>query len=78
MIINKKNICIARWKPASVLQECTLSLIKIFTISKVKCTEPVAYVLEDYQNKPILGSFYEYELAKVKNDDMYLIEKVLK
>ena len=38
----------------------------------------MTYLLKDYQNKPISGSFYEQELAKVKNPDIYFIEKVLK
>ena len=34
--------------------------------------------VRDYQNKPTSGSFYEEEIEKVKNPDIYLIEKVLK
>lgn len=51
---------------------------EIFRIYKVRITNPVTYLEKDYQNQPILGGFYEFELQKVKNPDTYLIEKVLK
>ena len=51
---------------------------EIFTVSQIKNTEPTTHFLKDYQNKRISGSFYDQELAKVKNLDIYLIEKVLK
>ena len=51
---------------------------EVFTVSQIKNTEPTTYLLKDYQNKRISGSFYEQELVKVKNPDIYLIEKVLK
>lgn len=51
---------------------------EIFTISRVKNTNPVTYNIEDYQNEPIAGGFYEQELLKVKYPDIYLIEKVLR
>ena len=51
---------------------------EIFTISQVRDSEPTTYFLKDYQNKPISGSFYEQELSKVKNPNIYLVEKVLK
>jgi len=50
---------------------------EIFEITAVKPTIPVTYRLEDYQNEPIEGGFYE-ELAPVKHPDVYLVEKVLK
>ena len=42
-----------------------------YSVSQIKNTEPTTYLLEDYQNKPISGSFHEQELAKVKNPDIY-------
>ena len=51
---------------------------EIFTISQVRDSEPTTYFLKDYQNKPISGSFYEQELSKNKNPNIYLVEKVLK
>ncbi|XP_008206133.1 uncharacterized protein LOC103316107 [Nasonia vitripennis] len=51
----------------------------IFTISQVVPTYPVqTYKLEDYQDQPIAGGFYEQELLKAKHLDIYLVEKVLK
>ena len=38
---------------------------EIFTVNRIMNTEPVTYILKDYQDKAIAGSFYEYELAKV-------------
>lgn len=51
---------------------------EIFKISKVQNTNPVTYILEDGQNEPIEGAFYQEELAKVKYPDVYLVEKVIK
>ena len=51
---------------------------EVFTVSQIQNTEPTTYLLKDYQNKPISGSFHGQELAKVKSPDIYLIEKVLK
>ena len=38
----------------------------------------MTYILKDYQDKAISGSFYEFELAKVRHSDIYLVEKILK
>lgn len=51
---------------------------EIFTISKVKLTNPVTYILADGTNQLIQGGFYTEELQKVKHPDVYLVEKVLK
>jgi hypothetical protein len=51
---------------------------EIFKIAKVKITQPVTYLLQDEKNEPTAGCFYEQELQKVKNPDIYLVEKVLK
>lgn len=51
---------------------------EIFKITKVQHTNPVTYLLEDYQGNPIKGGFYELELQKSKFPDTYLIEKVLR
>ena len=53
-------------------------LSEIFKIKKVQITNPVTYILEDYQGQPIAGAFYEYELLKAKYKDVYLVEKILK
>ncbi|XP_043469606.1 uncharacterized protein LOC122503211 [Leptopilina heterotoma] len=51
---------------------------EIFTISDVKNTNPITYILSDYQENLISGCFYDQELSKVKYPDVYLVEKVLK
>lgn len=51
---------------------------EIFQISKVQRTQPVTYLLKDYQSNYIKGSFYNEELQRVKYPDVYLIEKIIK
>lgn len=51
---------------------------EIFKIYKVVQTEPVTYLLNDVDGKPILGGFYQEELVKVKYPDIYLVEKIVK
>lgn len=50
---------------------------EIFKIRRVQLTNPVTYLLEDINGKHIKGSFYELELQKTKQPDIYLIEKIL-
>ncbi|XP_076247935.1 uncharacterized protein LOC143187592 [Calliopsis andreniformis] len=48
-------------------------------VSKYKTiTNPVTYLLQDSCGKPIAGGFYEHELQRVINPDVYLVEKVLR
>lgn len=51
---------------------------EIFTIKKIKLTYPITYLLQDIDNKDILGGFYEQQLQKVQYQDVYLVEKILK
>ena len=52
---------------------------EVFTVAKVDAElSPVVYHLKDFFEKPIEGSFYEQELQKVKNPDVWLVEEVLK
>lgn len=51
---------------------------EIFSIAKVQKTNPVTYLLNDYQNNPIKGGFYDAELQKVKYPDTYLVEKIIR
>ena len=39
-------------------------------------TYPMTYLLEDYRGKSIVGGFYEYELHRDANPNVYLVEKV--
>lgn len=51
---------------------------EIFVIKEVKFTNPITYLIIDKSNLPIKGVFYEQELQKVKYDDIYLVETILK
>ncbi|XP_018366515.1 PREDICTED: uncharacterized protein LOC108763413 [Trachymyrmex cornetzi] len=51
---------------------------EIFYIVKTQRTNPATYLLKDYQGKPIAGGFYEHELQRVSNPDVYLVEKILR
>ncbi|KAL6417106.1 hypothetical protein ACFW04_012976 [Cataglyphis niger] len=51
---------------------------EIFRITKVQRTNPVTYLLKDSRNEPIAGGFYEHELLRVFDPDVYLVEKVLR
>lgn len=51
---------------------------EVFKIVKVQKTNPVTYLLEDSCGKQVAGGFYEYELHRVVNPDVYLVEKVLR
>ena len=50
---------------------------EIFIISKIKNTVPWAYVLNDLNGEEIIGTFYENELQKIKQNELR-IEKVIK
>ena len=52
---------------------------EIFTIVKRKGTQPPTFVLTDYSNEILKGTFYPQELQKVtKTNDIYRVEKILK
>ena len=51
---------------------------EVFTIEKVQSTNPVTYILKDYQDNLISGGFYEFELSKTNFENVYLVEKILK
>lgn len=51
---------------------------ELFKIIEVKITNPVTYLLEDMEGRPIKGAFYEQELQKTKQPDVYLVEKILR
>lgn len=52
---------------------------EIFRIRKVQYnTDPITYLLEDYQNSEIKGSVYAEELQAVKHPSVYLVEKVIR
>lgn len=51
---------------------------EIFSIKKINFTNPTTYILEDQQKNEIQGGFYREELQKVKHQDVYLVEKILR
>jgi len=50
---------------------------EVFRIAKIQRTNPVTYLLKDYRGELTAGGFYEHELARVSNPDVYVVEKVL-
>jgi Integrase core domain len=51
---------------------------EIFTVTKVRSTNPTTYLLEDFEKRPVKGGFYSHELQRVRHPDVYLVEKVLR
>lgn len=51
---------------------------ELFKISKIHYTQPITYLLEDLDGRPIQGGFYEAEIYPTKYRDSYLVEKILK
>ncbi|XP_023246108.1 uncharacterized protein LOC111643137 [Copidosoma floridanum] len=47
----------------------------VFESAVSERTNPTKYRLKDYQDQPISGGFYQQELQKTKNPDIYLVEK---
>ncbi|EFN68582.1 hypothetical protein EAG_09969, partial [Camponotus floridanus] len=50
--------------------------IEIFKIIKVQKTNPATFIIEDSRGNPVAGGFYEYELQRVANPDVYLVKKI--
>lgn len=51
---------------------------ELFKISQIKLTNPVSYLLEDQQGRPIKGAFYRQELQKTQQPEVFLVEKILR
>ena len=51
---------------------------EIFVIYDIKYSNVPYYYLKDLNNEKLEGTFYEQELQKTKQDDLYTIEKILK
>lgn len=41
-------------------------------------TDPITYLLNDYQNQKVSGAVYADELQLAKQSDVYLVEKVIR
>lgn len=51
---------------------------ELFKVTAVNRKIPTTYKLSNYfGDEDIIGSFYEQELQKTKNDDLFLIEKII-
>ena len=50
---------------------------EVFTVAKIRYTDPITYKIVDFNNEEIKGSFYEQELQKT-TQEIFRIEKVLK
>lgn len=51
---------------------------EIFTVKKVQYTDPMTYLLADWEGNDIKGGFYAEELQLAKYPDVYLVEKILR
>ena len=53
---------------------------EFFIIDKIIKSIPIRYVLKDYLDEPITGSFYEPELTKINKDEdsLFKVEKILR
>ena len=51
---------------------------EIFQITHQLSRTPVVYTVQNLQERPIEGTFYEEEMHKVKRPHIFRIEKVLK
>lgn len=51
---------------------------ELFTVSRVKPTKPLTYVLKDDHGEELEGAFYVQELQNVGEKEVYRIENVLK
>lgn len=51
---------------------------EVFQINKIQHTCPVTYLLKDSFGNEIKGGFYEYEIQRVQNPDVFLIDKIVR
>ncbi|XP_071055712.1 uncharacterized protein [Onthophagus taurus] len=51
---------------------------ELFKIVKVNITNPISYLLEDVRGQPIKGAFYEFELQRAAQPNVYLVKVVRK
>lgn len=52
---------------------------ELFIVHKVNPKYPPTYILSNFDGSEVIqGQFYEFELQKTKNKDLYLVERVLK
>jgi hypothetical protein len=52
---------------------------ELFTVARVRDTDPYTFYLTDYNKQPVQGAFYTEELQKSKQDpDLHLVDKIIR
>ncbi|DAC81738.1 TPA_asm: integrase [Stylophora coral adintovirus] len=51
---------------------------EIFVVDEIQYSKPITYKLKDLLGEEIKGSFYEQEMLKAKQSDLFRIEKVIR
>lgn len=51
---------------------------EVFTVKKIQYTNPITYLLIDWEGNDIKGGVYAEEMQLVKYPDVYLVEKILR
>lgn len=51
---------------------------EIFVVKKIQYTDPITYLLVDWEGKDIKGGVYAEEMQLVKYPNVYLVEKILR
>lgn len=51
---------------------------EVFTVRKVQYTDPITYLLVDWEGNDIDGSVYAEEMQLVKYPNVYLVEKIIR
>ena len=69
---------ISKWKTQFEKGYTPSWTTELFSIYKVRNTQPPVYMLRDLNGSTVRGAFYEQELQKTKYPDTYLVEKVLR
>ncbi|XP_029680043.1 uncharacterized protein LOC115245734 [Formica exsecta] len=71
-------VCVSKFKTIFEKGFTPNWTIEIFRIAKIQQTNLVTYLLKDSRGEPIAGGFYEHELLRVNDPNVYLVEKVLR
>lgn len=51
---------------------------EVFTVDKILQTDPITYLLKDWEDNAIKGCVYAEEMQLVKHPNIYLVEKILR
>jgi len=72
------SVCVSKYKTIFEKEYTPNWTTEMFKIVKVQRTNLVTYLLEDYRGKSVAGAFYEHELHRATDLDIYLVEKILR